>query len=180
MRPTRTDWRGLCPKRLTWRARQDSNLRPSAPEADALSAELQARGAGAVAAPRGTSIRRSKVAGRSGAGGTPETSKRPPKEPLRCCPGEAGPLPDHFCHVARASITPAAPATLTRPTHDLVTRAAVARATDCESSRPRRPAQGFPRISWLIIRNLRLARFRASSNQPSSTVTLVIATGACG
>jgi hypothetical protein len=26
-----------------WRARQDSNLRPSAPEADALSAELQAR-----------------------------------------------------------------------------------------------------------------------------------------
>src|SRR5262249_19634721 len=27
-----------------WRARQDSNLRPSAPEADALSTELQARG----------------------------------------------------------------------------------------------------------------------------------------
>src|SRR4051812_40883350 len=31
------------PQRLTWRARQDSNLRPSAPEADALSTELQAR-----------------------------------------------------------------------------------------------------------------------------------------
>ena len=31
------------PKRLHWRARQDSNLRPSAPEADALSTELQAR-----------------------------------------------------------------------------------------------------------------------------------------
>ena len=30
---------------LYWRARQDSNLRPSAPEADALSTELQARGA---------------------------------------------------------------------------------------------------------------------------------------
>ena len=30
--------------RLSWRARQDSNLRPSAPEADALSTELQARG----------------------------------------------------------------------------------------------------------------------------------------
>src|SRR5215212_5825239 len=35
-------WRSLCPKRLLWRARQDSNLRPSAPEADALSTELQA------------------------------------------------------------------------------------------------------------------------------------------
>ena len=32
-------------QRLLWRARQDSNLRPSAPEADALSTELQARGA---------------------------------------------------------------------------------------------------------------------------------------
>jgi hypothetical protein len=31
------------PERLKWRARQDSNLRPSAPEADALSTELQAR-----------------------------------------------------------------------------------------------------------------------------------------
>ncbi len=31
-----------------WRARQDSNLRPSAPEADALSAELQARDATAA------------------------------------------------------------------------------------------------------------------------------------
>jgi len=57
------------------------------------------------------------------------TSKRPPREPLRCCPGEAGPLPDHFCRVPRASITPAAPATLTLPTHDLVTGAAVACAT---------------------------------------------------
>src|SRR3954452_4878767 len=39
----RTDWRWRCPERLQWRARQDSNLRPSAPEADALSTELQAR-----------------------------------------------------------------------------------------------------------------------------------------
>ena len=30
-------------EQMFWRARQDSNLRPSAPEADALSAELQAR-----------------------------------------------------------------------------------------------------------------------------------------
>jgi hypothetical protein len=42
-RPDRTVWRWRCPKRLKWRARQDSNLRPSAPEADALSTELQAR-----------------------------------------------------------------------------------------------------------------------------------------
>src|SRR5215211_6169941 len=38
-----TDWRWRC-LRWLWRARQDSNLRPSAPEADALSTELQARG----------------------------------------------------------------------------------------------------------------------------------------
>jgi hypothetical protein len=48
-RPTRTDWRWRCPKRLNWRARQDSNLRPSAPEADALSTELQARGPNDIA-----------------------------------------------------------------------------------------------------------------------------------
>ena len=42
-RPMRTGWRWPCPKRLQWRAREDSNLRPSAPEADALSTELQAR-----------------------------------------------------------------------------------------------------------------------------------------
>jgi hypothetical protein len=36
-------WRSRC-RRWLWRARQDSNLRPSAPEADALSTELQARG----------------------------------------------------------------------------------------------------------------------------------------
>ena len=37
-----------CRDSRQWRARQDSNLRPSAPEADALSAELQARGSGSV------------------------------------------------------------------------------------------------------------------------------------
>ena len=31
------------PTKVAWRARQDSNLRPSAPEADALSTELRAR-----------------------------------------------------------------------------------------------------------------------------------------
>ena len=38
-----TEWHSRC-LRLQWRARQDLNLRPSAPEADALSTELQARG----------------------------------------------------------------------------------------------------------------------------------------
>jgi len=78
----------------------------------------------ADAAPRRRGARRARRRRARG-----ETSKRPPREPLRCCPGEAGPLPDHFCHVPRASITPAAPATLTLPTHDLVTGAAVAFAT---------------------------------------------------
>ncbi len=40
---TRAPRRRRCRTRLLWRARQDSNLRPSAPEADALSTELQAR-----------------------------------------------------------------------------------------------------------------------------------------
>jgi hypothetical protein len=46
-RNRRTDGANPCggtSERGKWRARQDSNLRPSAPEADALSTELQARG----------------------------------------------------------------------------------------------------------------------------------------
>jgi hypothetical protein len=48
LRPTRGRLRGRSVEGTgapdsVWRARQDSNLRPSAPEADALSAELQAR-----------------------------------------------------------------------------------------------------------------------------------------
>ena len=43
--PTLTAWPWPCQKWWLKRARQDSNLRPSAPEADALSTELQARGA---------------------------------------------------------------------------------------------------------------------------------------
>lgn len=65
-----------------------------------------------------------------------KSSERLPKEPLRCCPGEAGPLPDHFCHVPRASITPAAPATLTQPTHDLAPGAAMPRERDIACSLP--------------------------------------------
>ncbi len=60
----------------SWRARQDSNLRPSAPEADALSAELQARGRAPLRRREAGlySLRPLRA---------PETSKRLPKEPLR-------------------------------------------------------------------------------------------------
>jgi hypothetical protein len=70
-----TDWRWRC-QMLLWRARQDSNLRPSAPEADALSAELQARDRAPV---------RRREAGLYSLRPPedPETSKRLPKEPLR-------------------------------------------------------------------------------------------------
>src|SRR5438445_9559949 len=48
-------------------------------------------------------------------------SERLPKEPLRCCPGEGASCRSRnaFCHAPRASITSAAPTTLTLPTHDL-------------------------------------------------------------
>ena len=39
-----SDLESVSKNKRSWRARQDSNLRPSAPEADALSTELQARG----------------------------------------------------------------------------------------------------------------------------------------
>ena len=43
--PGATAWHGRYPSKSwwSWRARRDSNPRPSAPEADALSAELRAR-----------------------------------------------------------------------------------------------------------------------------------------
>ena len=48
---------------------------------------------------------------------------------FECCPGEGSTgYPIVFCHVTRASITPAAPTTLTLPTHDPVTRAAASLA----------------------------------------------------
>ncbi len=52
-RPTRTDsrWRS---RRLLWRARQDSNLRPLGPEPNALSTELQARDAATAEGPHDT------------------------------------------------------------------------------------------------------------------------------
>jgi len=43
--------------------------------------------------------------------------KRLPKEPLRCCPGKGARQGEHFCRASRASITSAAPTTLTLPTH---------------------------------------------------------------
>ena len=44
----------------------------------------------------------------------------------RCCPGEGVRRNGRFCHASRASITSAAPTTLTLPTHDLVAGAALA------------------------------------------------------
>ena len=54
----------------------------------------------------------------------PDSSKRLQKEPLRCCPGEGIRRNGRFCRAPRASITSAAPTTLTLPTHDLVAGAA--------------------------------------------------------
>jgi hypothetical protein len=105
-----------------WRARQDSNLRPSAPEADALSAELQARGR----AP----MRRREAGLYSLRAPLPRKRRSGSRRSrLECCPGEGSTgYPIVFCHVTRASITPAAPTTLTLPTHDPVTRAAASLA----------------------------------------------------
>jgi len=44
-------------------------------------------------------------------------TERLPKEPLRCCPGEGIRRGGRFCHAPKASITSAAPTTLTLPTH---------------------------------------------------------------
>ena len=43
----------------------------------------------------------------------------------RSCPGEGVRRGGHFCHASRASITSAAPTTLTLPTHDLAAGAAL-------------------------------------------------------
>ena len=43
----------------------------------------------------------------------------------RCCPGEGVRRNGRFCHASRASITSAAPTTLTLPTHDLAAGAAL-------------------------------------------------------
>ncbi len=69
--------------------------------------------------------------------------RRLPKEPPRCCPGEGVRRSGHFCHASRASITSAAPTTLTLPTHDLDAGAAWL----TEQHRYPTPATGgFPRV----------------------------------
>ena len=60
-----------------------------------------------------------------------KSSERLPKEPLRCCPGEGIRRNGCFCHASRASITSAAPTTLTQPTHDLAAGAADPARTQC-------------------------------------------------
>src|SRR3954447_24377500 len=104
-------WR--CPERLKWRARQDSNLRPLGPEPNALSTELQARERQGYRSPRtGADVDTKAEAG--------SRRSRP-----RSCPGEGVRRNGHFCHASRASITSAAPTTLTLPTHDLAAGAAL-------------------------------------------------------
>jgi hypothetical protein len=63
-----------------------------------------------------------------------KSSERLPKEPLRCCPGEGIRRGGCFCHASRASITSAAPTTLTQPTHDLAAGAADPARTQCSRS----------------------------------------------
>jgi hypothetical protein len=80
----------------------------------------------------------------------PGQGTTPPKRGRSYCPAEADgacALPI-FCHVTRASITPAAPATLTRPTHDLVLGAAPlvqqpAKSTACPVSASRGLPEGL-------------------------------------
>jgi hypothetical protein len=68
--------------------------------------------------------KRQEMAPRAGSGWQGKSSERLPKEPLRCCPGEGIRRNGRFCHASRASITSAAPTTLTQPTHDLAAGAA--------------------------------------------------------
>ena len=127
------------PERLDWRARQDSNLRPSAPEADALSTELQAR-TPMIGAPadggRGGRARRGRQNGSGPARGA--ASGAVPVKVRRLCDGA-------FCHAPRASITSAEPTTLTQPTHDLGAGAAWLTCSERYGSAPIRVCQGFRR-----------------------------------
>ena len=102
--------------------------------------------------------------------GEPEMSKRLPKEPLRCCPGKGARQGEPFCRAARASITSAAPTTLTLPTHDLVAGAAWLFEQHGYPTRRRAVFQGFWQTSTCKFLNL----------QSSWTVTDVIATGSLG
>ena len=68
-------------------------------------------------------------------------------KPLRCCPGEGVRRNGLFCHATKASITSAAPTTLTRPTHDLEAGAAgcLRSASTVPSDEPE--SKGFVRFS---------------------------------
>ena len=69
------------------------------------------------------------------------------REPLRCCPGEGVRRNGLFCHATRASITSAAPTTLTLPTHDLA-----AGAAGCFRSNQSIPDAGHPAKSFVTNR----------------------------
>lgn len=119
---------------------------------------------------------------------------------FECCPGEGSTgYPIVFCHVTRASITPAAPTTLTLPTHDPVTRAAASLARrpllyPVATLTPRvfvRPRINISQHSRRLAgegcgersgrrRDRFAARERVAVDQASSTVTDVMATGESG
>jgi len=91
--------------RQPWRQRRPG---PTAPRWRHMPTDLRAAPQGIVSRKRRSGSRRSR---------------------FECCPGEGSTgYPIVFCHVTRASITPAAPTTLTLPTHDPVTRAAASLA----------------------------------------------------
>ena len=108
-----------------------------------------------------------------------QSSKRLLAEPLRCCPGEGIRRNGRFCRASRASITSAAPTTLTLPTHDLVAGAAWPLFAAHAHFNPWiRDSKGFD--AQRDVNSLTFAATSASVIQPSWMVTLVIATGSEG
>jgi hypothetical protein len=122
--------------------------------------------------------------------GPPQNTRRLPKEPPRCCPGEGVRRSGLFCHAPRASITSAVPTTLTLPTHDL--DAGAAWLTEQHRYPTRRGAvfQEFWHRELCKFLNLPVRRgsfqvagpspFAARPSYSSWIVTPVIATGSLG
>jgi hypothetical protein len=109
---------------------------------------------------------------------TPDTKpERLPREPLRCCPGEGIRRNGRFCHASRASITPAAPTTLTLPTHDLAAGAAWLHRSLITVRREPLESKGFgahPDVNSLIfipVRRPDPARGTTSSRIPGPAVS---------
>ena len=100
----------------------------------------------------------------------------------RCCPGEGVRRNGHFCHAPKASITSAAPTTLTLPTHDLDAGAAADLTATDILPRDGAISKGFwhaLRCKFLNLRCTGLAA-RTEAGQSSWIVMPVMATGASG